>query len=699
MKIYFHLSLFLLLAAPCSFAQQFAAPQQNIPQDRNSPDAALSSAAKACADGNRALCKTLYLQAAQTGVAPQQLKSYSQLALLEQESGNMPQALDYWTKAITADSQDAFARLMRGWAYLALGKAKAAADDFSMTISLTANQALIIDARIGSGIVQLAQGDDKKAAETFQGLYIRDPYTIALTSYLAAEAFYRQNRLEPAMIYVQQSLKHDAQNPTAQILQAVLSEKIDRPIAAWQAYSSLAELDPQDSDIAEHMASLAKKMNGDPSKYSNHVRLRMALGGEPRLTPSPKLRVAVYSGNTGRPAELTNLEFVSNSSFTISDVKFGPVASAKPERTWFAQWNPAKSSIEIKDNWNNPEHSSLRPITLEPDPAGGSILIKNAKPAAPLPMDYGDRELRGTIALMPGASGFYVIDSVNSEDFLPGALAAASENDTPEEALKALAIVLRTRIADIAAKNAAMPYDMPDNASGIYYRGTNIESGAVTDAVDSTRGQTVVGIDTAAIGIGYETACGGASSSGAADTARDMRASTPLDVAQKILNNPPPDLICSPEDPTLWSTVKWAVFLEPAAIERRLSADGKFGRLKGMEISKRDDYGRALAMHFIGSDGTADISGPAAISRVLSGGTLRSTVFYIMPFYSGSRITRMLVRGLGTGDGAGMCMHGAREMAQSGADYRAILRKYFPGVSIAGVPASKIIGPQQPAQR
>ena len=708
MKIYSALLMTLMTVGPAAFAQpltdakQPAAPQaatthssvdansQSKTQDSKAPEsAALADAAKACAEENRDLCENLYLKTAATGSDAEKLSAYEELAMLRQEAGDTANAVEYWTLATRADSQDAFARLMRGWAFLSLGKAKPAEDDFSMALSLTANQAISIDARIGSGMTQMAQGSYQKAAETFQGLYIRDPYTIALTAYLAAEAFYRQDRLAAAMTYVQQSLKHDGQNLPAQLLQAVLYEKLDNPIAAWQAYSSLSELDPWDENISRRMTALAKNLKGDSSRYLYYTRLTQALSSQPRTVDSPALRLAVYSNKFNRPAELTSVEFVSNSSFTVTDEKFGPVAAARATRTWSAEWNPVKHSVDIKDNWSNIEHSAPRMLTLESDPQGNSILLKNAKLSGLIKLDNGDRELRGKITLIPGENGFSIINTVKLEDFLPGALAADREDGTPAEALKALAVVLRTRALEAIAQSKEKLYDLCDNSSGMLYRGVNMESPAVTDAVDTTRGQTLSGIDAATLGAGFNTACGGISTTGAKDTAHDLKAQTAAQVAIKILGNPPADLLCSPDDPTLWSSVKWAVFLEPEPVERRLAAISKFGKLKGIVILKRDAYGRAQKVRFIGSDGEAVITGAEQINRVLSAGALRSTLFLITPFYSGSKITRMLVRGLGTGSGEGMCLHGARAMAESGSDYKAILQKYFPQTALTGEAAKK----------
>jgi stage II sporulation protein D len=48
-------------------------------------------------------------------------------------------------------------------------------------------------------------------------------------------------------------------------------------------------------------------------------------------------------------------------------------------------------------------------------------------------------------------------------------------------------------------------------------------------------------------------------------------------------------------------------------------------------------------------------------------------------------ITSLVIRGNGNGHGVGMCQWGAIGRARAGADYRSILRTYYPGTTVAAV--------------
>ena len=42
----------------------------------------------------------------------------------------------------------------------------------------------------------------------------------------------------------------------------------------------------------------------------------------------------------------------------------------------------------------------------------------------------------------------------------------------------------------------------------------------------------------------------------------------------------------------------------------------------------------------------------------------------------------MLIKGMGEGDGVGMCLYGADGLAKKGLDYKQILEFYYPGTTL-----------------
>jgi len=556
---------------------------------------------------------------------------------------------------------DGFCRLMRGWALLEAGEHKTAKPEFMAALSLSEGRNFAGEARLGAAMSDFLRGDYREALPQFQRIYGRDPYNIGLASYLAAECFFRQGKYPSALIYIRQSLLHDSQNPSAQRLQAEISEKLGQPVEAYQAYGTLRQFDPGDREIAGEMSSLAKKLKGRPADYMYYTRIKLPLPHGPRSVKSPEVRMAYFAGRGGAAAELSSVEFISASTFTVEGG--GMKLILPPVKSWTLSWNPARKAMDIRDNWGETVISGADKVAMRhfPDNPENCLLLKNAV-SSRADIDLSDRELRGEILFSAGENGFLSGGSVRLEDLLPGLLSSAAQG-TPPETLKALAVALRSEIRD-------RHYEFCDSPACAVYRGANTESPRVMAAVDATTGEVLVSSPPgAAFAADFHSVCGGETDYGVKDST-----SVIADLTLRVFSAPPADLLCAPEDQTRWAQAKWSVLLDTSEISRRLGRD--IGKFRGVEIIKRNQYGRALSAKFTGSKGEAAVDGADNISYALSAGTLRSPLYIIIPLEKGKKL---LVRGIGTGNGGGLCIEGAKAMANSGADYKTILQKYFPG--------------------
>ena len=98
-----------------------------------------------------------------------------------------------------------------------------------------------------------------------------------------------------------------------------------------------------------------------------------------------------------------------------------------------------------------------------------------------------------------------------------------------------------------------------------------------------------------------------------------------------------------------------------------------------MTVLKRDAKGKALGVRVEGTAGSVILEGFDAISRALTGGTLRSALFTMRPIFNGKYPEYFILRGIGTGSGHGYCVLGGHGMAKNlGSKYQAILQHYFP---------------------
>lgn len=113
-----------------------------------------------------------------------------------------------------------------------------------------------------------------------------------------------------------------------------------------------------------------------------------------------------------------------------------------------------------------------------------------------------------------------------------------------------------------------------------------------------------------------------------------------------------------------------------AAINKRVSV----GKLRDLRILRRGTSGRIVQIEVVGSSGSAVVSG-FDVRNLLE---LRESLTVIELQRDGSgAIVSAVFAGKGWGHGVGLCQVGAYGMALRGADYRAILKHYYPGITIA----------------
>jgi len=200
---------------------------------------------------------------------------------------------------------------------------------------------------------------------------------------------------------------------------------------------------------------------------------------------------------------------------------------------------------------------------------------------------------------------------------------------------------------------------------------------AAVNAANATQGE-ILSLPQA----GAFEACGGISEYGAQDTASvSSFTPNPAQRVERILALPPADLMCAPRTATDWAAEKWTVMLNAEEVNRRFrrlyktrpvtiaAARGysAAGRISDVLVKSRDKSFKMTAAEF---------------NRLLAAGSLRSDLFYIIPVYDGSAISKFIVRGLGTGSGRGLCVRGAQKAADDGQDYKQILRHYFPDATL-----------------
>jgi len=126
----------------------------------------------------------------------------------------------------------------------------------------------------------------------------------------------------------------------------------------------------------------------------------------------------------------------------------------------------------------------------------------------------------------------------------------------------------------------------------------------------------------------------------------------------------------------------WKVRKSTEVMQKRINQYYPIGELKDLIPQRRGNSKRVVELLIIGDETQAIVKG-LRIRRVLG---LRETLFVIdREFDDANNITHFAFTGKGWGHGVGLCQIGAYGMAQAGAHYKEILKKYYKDIKISKI--------------
>jgi len=267
-----------------------------------------------------------------------------------------------------------------------------------------------------------------------------------------------------------------------------------------------------------------------------------------------------------------------------------------------------------------------------------------------------------------------ITQELSLEDYVLGVMRAEGTMESEPEALKALAIAIRTFAIKNAGRHVKDGYDFCSTTHCQRFvmaadRGTSptASEGSLIDAVRATEGQVLVDDRGRPIDSYFGASCGG-------ETANigELWGITPPAYLRGVR-----DEYCDAGPHATWTdTIKRADLLRALQSDARTDVGN---RLDQVLVSKKDETGRA---EFITLDGEhhKTVRGwdfKIIVGRVLGWNVLKSSRFEVA-----RAGTNFIFRGSGFGHGLGLCQEGAHVMAARGASFQRILEKYFPGTSI-----------------
>ena len=267
------------------------------------------------------------------------------------------------------------------------------------------------------------------------------------------------------------------------------------------------------------------------------------------------------------------------------------------------------------------------------------------------------------------------------EDYVLGVVATEGSMEDQPEALKALAIAVRSYALKNRARHEREGFDFCTTthcqrfqlARGAQGRSPNVSEGLdgsprFIAVVRSTEGEVLLD-DGGQIAESYFSAsCGGAT----ANLGTLWGGNTPAYLRGVH------DEYCAAMPHRSWTDViSRAQLLDALQGDARTNAGA---RLDDITVTRRDDSGRAEQITIEGEQRRV-VRGwdfKIIVGRALGWNKLKSSRFAIKR--SGNDF---VFRGSGFGHGLGLCQEGAHVMAQRGSSYRQILGHYFPGTTVA----------------
>jgi stage II sporulation protein D len=627
-------------------------------------------------------------------------------ALSLRDAGKPEAALPLWIKASLADGSDGFVWNQRAWASLALGRTREAKESFEKAVDRSSTTATQAEANLGLGLAALLNDQPKAALAPLRRASIAGPYAIAAASMLTAEAAARMGDRQTNLSYLRQALDVDPYDREALRALARLLDKIGDNRGAWLTARRALSLEPKDADAMRILKRNASFIVGDPDEASGVRRIARPVlnpaGDDLPLPAVPRdIRVGLFGGPDGRPATMTRCYLMMNSDFKVTASAFGVMRdNGNALDQWEIEARPETGVVEVRDSARNLLFVSKQPFKFVPSSRRSSVLIKSPRIADVVGVDLGDREVRGSVEVVPNPWGFRLIQEAPLELYLYGVVSLALPDGSPPEAFKAQAVVSRTAALWAIGHHPQNleRFDLLDDRSTQSSIGVSGEMHAAAEAVVATEGM-VLGENGLVARAPQHEDSGGRTEDGKASGEPGMESlvsvvdaaqpladwTTPLDLERFVHDAPPSGLFSEAASGQPASAARWMRVLDAKDLRERSDAVKKIGRLRSVRVAGRTATGRVKALEAVGADGSVVFTGFAAIQDFLSPGSLRSNLFTLQPIYDGKNLSRLIVWGAGTGSGLGFPRVGAVGQAALGASWRNILKRYFPQFEIRDV--------------
>lgn len=531
------------------------------------------------------------------------------------------------------------------------------------------------------------------------GMVEKSPqYTLG--HYFLGKFFEESGQTDEAIAAYERVLKEDSHFVEVRPFLARLFEQKNQFDDAWRQNARVSAADSKNIKAREGMGRLAAFITKrpeeivPPKKIPSHTRVAKVEGVERML----KIRVGIGTTSGGQPALKKSLVFRTAQPFVFWDPETNrEIRSGAALSTWTIRLNATNSFAEIIDADGKPAGRFRRTLMIRQRNADPGTTIINSLAFAPNTSWGGmaDKEIRGDIQVSINyvRKSLVVVNHLSIEEYLYGVLAAEMPAHWPLEALKAQAVIARTQAMYRKGLHRKFGYDICDEQHCQVYTGVTVESKKVWDAVDGTRGQYLIYNGKPAHTV-FSSNCGGITQTGGQAGWGEVgywqsiydgdepgaKPGSLYDLRRWLKTTPA--TFCQSSKYTWHPEYRWTRVVQAGDIAAKVARKKQIGKLKGIQILRRNASGRVQKVQLQGVKGNLILSKEHEIRKYLGLGSLRSTLFVVDTVLDEGMPESFIFIGGGWGHGVGFCQSGAAGRAEKGAEYGLILKEYFPGTSL-----------------
>ena len=288
------------------------------------------------------------------------------------------------------------------------------------------------------------------------------------------------------------------------------------------------------------------------------------------------------------------------------------------------------------------------------------------------------------------------VEITDLESVLVGVVPSEISSKAPQAAMEAQAVAARGEIlSKKGLRHVNSGYDYCSEQHCQVYKGLQKVSQSIAENIKDSIGVIMMMKDyNKILDAVYSANCGGHTSAnqniwigfpnphlqGVSDERPESKRDLTKEAEVKKYITNPPTSWCGKKGYEGADKYRWTKSISKDAWEK-IETNANIGRIKSVEIIKRDVSGRIFEIKMTGSTGTKVIINELEIRQLFGG--LRSSCF-IAEYKKDKKgyIISAELKGAGFGHGVGMCQTGAQSMAGSGYTYKQILEHYFPNARI-----------------